>query len=100
MSDEDLLLQFADDANALAGARATLEEFGDAYRYQLMALHLEHQAVHLAERRAGEQLGKYGEGQYMEGYVKALRDIAENLESGNYLPGGSPHDDTIAGEAF
>jgi hypothetical protein len=101
MSDEDLLLQFADDANGLARARMTLDEFGDAFRYQLiMALHLEHQAAHLEELRAGEQLGKFGEERYMEGYVKALRHIAENLEGGVYLPGGSAHDDTIAGEAF
>ncbi len=101
ISDEDLLLGFAGDADSLAWARATLDKFGDAFRYQLiMAMHLEHQAAHLEELRAGGQLGKHGEGRYMEGYVEALRDIAEGLESGHYLPGGSAHDDTIAGEAF
>lgn len=52
MPDDELLLQFADDEDALAEARVTLDKFGDAFHYQLvMALHLEHQAAHLEELR-------------------------------------------------
>jgi hypothetical protein len=101
IADEDLLLEFADDEEALAWAQATLAKFGDAFRYQLiMALHFEHQAAHLEELRAGGQLGKLGEERYMEGYVEALRHIAANLQSGDYLPGGSAHDGTVEGAAF
>jgi hypothetical protein len=51
-----------------------------------------------ADLRAGKQLGD--KEQYMEGYVQALRHIAENLRQGGYLPGGTPYEDTISGTAF
>ena len=97
LRDDELLLEFRDDEEALDEARRTLQRFGDAFRYQLvMAMHLEHQAAHLEELRAGGQLGE----ELGDGYVEALRHIAEGLRGGNYLPGGSAHDDTVAGEAF
>jgi hypothetical protein len=100
-SDEELLLEYAGDAESLAWAQKTLSEFGDAFRYQLiMAMHLQAQAAHLEELRAAGTLGRFGEERYSEGYVEALRHTARGLRSGDFLPGGTAHDDTIAGEAF
>ena len=101
-SDDDLLLDFAGDSDvSIEEARKLLVERGDAWRCQLiMARHLEHQAAHLEELRAGNQLGDADRLKYFEGYVEALRHIAENLRSGEYLPGGDAFDDTVEGRAF
>lgn len=75
-----------------------------------MALHLEHQAAHLEELRAGGQMEGVNVGSrddpqiatpdYWDGYVTALRHIADGLRNGDYLPGGSAFDDTVEGRAF
>lgn len=99
LSDDDLLLDFTDREEAMAEARAELEKYGDAYRFQLIAaLSLQHQAAYLEELRAGDQIK--GHEVRLEGYVEALRHIAENLRDGYYLPGNPGHDDTIEGREY
>ncbi len=107
--DEDLLLEFADNEEALAEARGLIAKHGDAFRCQLvMAQHLEHQAAYLEELRAGDQMegvkldrsDRIATPDYWDGYIQALRHIAEGLRFAGYLPGGSEFDDTIQGRAF
>lgn len=102
LTDDDLLFEFTHRAEALAEARADLEKFGDTYRLQLIAaMFLTHQAAHLEELRAGDQLHSEKHPQeYWDGYTTALRHTAEGLRDGEYLPGGQFHDETIAGTAF
>jgi hypothetical protein len=100
ISDDDLLLEFAGNPEALAEAREALEKFGDAYRYQLVAaIHLNHQAAYLEELRAGGQLERAHSPDYWTGYTEALRHISEGRRDGGY-PGGPHFDDTIEGRAF
>jgi hypothetical protein len=108
-SDDDLLLEFADSEAAIAEARAAIAKWGDAFRCQLvMAQHLEHWAAYLEELRAGGQMegvrldrtGRIATPDYWDGYIQAIRHMADNLRAGDYLPGGRSFDDTVEGRAF
>jgi hypothetical protein len=90
---DDELLDFDEMAIAsydASAARQSLERFGDAFRFQLVAArHLERRADRLERDRLLD-----GDESYLRGHVKALREVAANLRKGNYLPGGPLHEQT------
>lgn len=77
-----------------AKARRDLEEHGDAFRHQLVvARHLDLWAD-LAE---GTKRSPTTDISWVDGRVKTLREVADQLRAGEYVPGGRPYDETIAG---
>jgi hypothetical protein len=71
--------------------RRVLEEYGDAFRYQLVAARWIQQWADRLEEHApliGEQ--------YNEGYVQALREVTAHLRQGDFLPGGQVYDEMVA----
>lgn len=89
---DDELLDF--DLMELGGfrqaPRGLLHEHGDAYREHLaVAIHL----VGWADRT--EQMGVQTQapGDYLKGFVEALREVSVRLRQGDYLPGGIAYDD-------
>lgn len=83
LTDDDLL-DF--DTKRLGGL-----EFGDAFRYQLIAARWIQQWADRLE----EHSPLIAE-QYNEGYVQALREVIAHLRQGDFLPGGQGYDEMVA----
>jgi len=92
LTDEDLLYFDIKGLGGLERApRRVLEEYGDAFRYQLVAARwIQQWAARLEEHAplTGEQ--------YNEGYVQALREVIAHLRQGDFLPGGQVYDEMVA----
>ncbi len=89
---DDELLDFDEERMPMyepAKAERALAEYGDAYRYQLVAaLHIQRWAERAEEGRTA--------GVWTEGHAKALREIAAHLRQGDYLPGGALYEETVS----
>ena len=98
LTDKDLL-DFDEKRLASAGyepakARRALEEHGDAFRYQLVA------ARQIEQWADGVELSgrsPTADRAWVDGHARALRQVAEHLRLGYYLPGGRLYDETVAG---
>jgi hypothetical protein len=70
-------------------AERALEEYGDAFRHQLVAArHMERWAAELRERPGALNP------QFTHGYVQALRDVSTQIRKCAYLPGGEFYDES------
>jgi hypothetical protein len=71
-------------------ARQDLKQYGDAFRFQLVAAkHIEGWADRLEEHSGTV------DPQFNAGYVLALREVAAHLRQSDYLPGGILFDETL-----
>jgi len=74
-----------------ARAHAALEEFGDAFRYQLVAaLHLDGWADRLEDD--DNQVRNTLDPVEIRGWVTSLRNIAATIRMGQYLPVGDAYE--------
>jgi hypothetical protein len=95
--DDDLLLEIDEsqlqDYDRAAAERA-LRQFGDAFRYQLVAArHIENWADDI---EAGREAPDAPHPRFSDGVLYALRDVAAQLRCGDYLPGGLRYEETVA----
>jgi hypothetical protein len=70
-------------------SRRLLEEFGDAYRYQLIAAHWIQQWADRIEARSDVT---EADQHFFNGYEQALREVIAHLRQGDFLPGGRVYD--------
>jgi hypothetical protein len=69
-------------------AERALENYGDAFRHQLVAArHMERWATELRERPGALNP------QFVHGYVQALRDVSARIRKCAYLPGGELYEE-------
>jgi len=85
---DDALLDF--DGGDPAKARRDLEEHGDTFRVQLV---IARQLDQWAEQAEVTKTSKTTDLSWVDGRVRTLREVAEHLRRGDFLPGGS-----LAGE--
>lgn len=77
-----LLLDYDDEK-----ARADLEKYGDAFRFQLIAaMQLSDWADRLAD--PDDPTHRMMDEREIRGWVNALREVAAVIRQGSYLPGG------------
>ena len=92
---DDELLAIHDKRSASfdhARAARALSEHGDAYRYQLVA---SQQLELWAERSELTKNSPTTDASWIDGHVRALREVAERLRAGAYLPGGALYDEGV-----
>lgn len=96
LSDDDLL-EF--DERRLpnydrAKAKRDLKKHGNAFRYQLIAAR---QLEQWAERDVVAAKSPTSDKTWLAGHGRALLEVAGRLRQGDYLPGGTLHDDIVKG---
>lgn len=80
-------------------ARRLLHEYGDAFRYQLVAARwIEGYAIRrLVNSDTPALVAIEGHERFEGGAQDALRDIAAHLRQGDFMPGGPLYDDEMSG---
>jgi hypothetical protein len=75
-------------------ARRDLAEYGDTYRYQLVAaIHYEELAQMFTEQKEIKPYQKaLGSPDYVDGLILAYSQVAGSLRCGDFLPGGLAFD--------
>jgi len=73
-------------------ARTELGEHGDAFRYQLV---IARQLDSLAAQAEVTKRSPTTDLSWVDGRIRTLREVADHLRRGDYLPGGSLYDQTV-----